>query len=122
MPFKVLIADDSAFMRQILARIIESMGWKVVGEAATGEEAIDLCRKVKPDIITMDIVMSGIGGIEATRMIKEDNPQIKILPITAVGTQSGIMDEVIAAGGERTYITKPFDDEVVKEVLKEIVS
>ncbi len=122
MPPKILIVEDSAFMRQILARIVESMGWEVVGEAASGEEAIDLCGKIKPDVITMDIVMPGMGGIEATRRIKERYPFIKILPVTAVGTQSRIMDEIITAGGEENYITKPFDDESVKDVLKEIVS
>jgi CheY-like chemotaxis protein len=91
-------------------------------EAASGEEAIPLCRKLEPDIVTMDIVMPGMGGIEATRRIKEGSPRIKILPITALGTQTRIMDDVIAAGGEETYITKPFDEDQVREILKEIAT
>lgn len=122
MPPKVLVVDDSAFMRKVLTGIIESMEWKVVGEAASGEEAVALCGKLKPDLVTMDIVMSGMGGIEATVKIKRINPKIKVLPITALGTQSRIMDEVIAAGGETTYITKPFKDEAVKEALSDVFS
>ena len=119
---RALIVDDSAYMRKILADIVLDLKWEISGEAGTGEEAIESYKKLRPDIVLMDVVMPGIGGIEATRKIKVYDPSAKVVLITAVGTQIAIMDEAIAAGGEKTYVTKPFDNELVKEVLMKIAS
>jgi len=118
---RVVIVDDSSFMRKVLKDIIESMGWAVVGEAVNGEEAIDICAKLGPDLVTMDVVMPGIGGEEATKKIKGVNPDIKVVMVTAVGGQKSIISEAIAAGAEKDSITKPFKEDFIKETLKRIM-
>ena len=118
---RVVIVDDSSFMRKVLKDIIESMGWAVVGEAVNGEEAIDICAKLGPDLVTMDVVMPGIGGEETTKKIKGVNPDIKVVMVTAVGGQKSIISEAIAAGAEKDSITKPFKEDFIKETLKRIM-
>ncbi len=115
---RVVVVDDSTFMREVLKDIIRSMGWEVVGEAASGEEAIKICKELSPDLVTMDIIMPGIGGEEATAKIKAENPGLKVVMVTAVGGQEKIMEGAITAGAEKEHITKPFKKELVKAVLE----
>ena len=114
---KILIADDSAFMRLTLRDILTKAGYDVAGEAETGEEAVKKSKQLKPDLITMDIVMVGGGGIEAVKNLIGYNPQIKILMVSAMGQQA-LMIEAIQAGAQG-FIIKPFKpDQVVAEVKR----
>jgi len=117
---RVVVVDDSVFMREVLKDIIRSIGWEIVGEAADGEEAIRICRELGPDLVTMDIIMPGIGGEEATRGIKADNPAIKVIMVTAVGGQEEIMRGALAAGAESDHITKPFKKDLVRTALEKV--
>ena len=65
----VLIVDDVAFVRKTLAEILRESGYTVVGEATDGREAVDKWRELRPDVVTMDVVMPNLGGIEATKEI-----------------------------------------------------
>ena len=116
---KILIADDSAFMRLTLRDILAKGGYDVAGEAETGEEAVKKSKQLKPDLITMDIVMVGGGGIEAVKNLIGNNPQVKILMVSAMGQQA-LMIEAIQAGAQG-FIIKPFNAEQVLAEVKRIV-
>lgn len=113
----ILIVDDAAFMRMMLTDILVEKGYKIVGEAENGEEAIRLYNELKPDLVTMDIVMPGISGIDSVRHILNENPEAKIIMISALG-QKKLLSEAIAAGA-KGFVVKPFmPDKVIEEVEK----
>jgi two-component system chemotaxis response regulator CheY len=117
---KVLIVDDAIFMRNIIKDILTEAGYSVVGEANNGEEAIEKCKKLIPDIVTMDIVMPVMNGIDAVREIKKFNNNIKIVMCSALGQESLVMEAIEA--GASDFITKPFKKERVIEVLRRLNS
>lgn len=109
----VLIVDDVAFVRKTLAAILLENGFDVIGEAASGTDAIEQFQRLKPDVVTMDIVMPKMSGIEATRKILKNYPEAKIVMVSAMGQETLVMESVHA--GAKDYILKPFSaDEVVK--------
>lgn len=109
----VLIVDDVAFVRKTLATILVEGGFDVIGEAASGTDAIEQFHRLKPDVVTMDIVMPKMSGIEATRKIIKGNPEAKIVMVSAMGQESLVMESIHA--GAKDYILKPFSaDEVIK--------
>jgi CheY-like chemotaxis protein len=79
----VLIVEDDPDTRGLLREVLESEGLTIVGEAESGERAIELARLLEPDVILMDIRLPGINGIEATRVIKDANPSIQVIALTA---------------------------------------
>lgn len=115
----VLVVDDAAFMRMMLKDILERNGFKVVGEAANGEEAIKKYKELKPDVVTMDITMPILDGIKAVKKIKKINPQAKVLMVSAMG-QEKLIIESIEAGAE-DFIVKPFQPRKVVEAVKKCI-
>ncbi len=114
----VLITDDTAFMRMTLRNVIEKNGYKVVGEAADGEEAIALYKELKPDMVTMDITMPKMDGITAIKEIIKADPQAKIIVCSAMG-QKPMVIEALSAGA-KDFLVKPFDADRVVESLRKI--
>jgi len=104
----VLICDDAKFMRVVIARMLESGGWTVVGEAATGPEALAQYGQLKPDLVTMDVVMPEMGGIETVRQIVAADPGAAIIMCSAMG-QEAMMAEAIESGAA-AFVVKPFDE------------
>ncbi len=114
---KILVVDDAAFMRLMLKNILESNGHEVVGEAADGVQSLAKYEQLKPDLVTMDIVMPQLDGIEATREIIHNYPDAKIIVCTAVGQQAKVLEAMKA--GAKGYIIKPFQaPKVVEEINK----
>ena len=113
---RVLIADDHALFRYgVRAMLLSEDGFEVAGEAATGEEAVDLVAEVSPDVVLMDIQMPGINGIEATRRIVDKDPKVGVVVVTMFEEN----DSVFAAmrAGARGYVLKGADaDEVIRVV------
>jgi two-component system chemotaxis response regulator CheY len=103
---KVMIVDDAAFMRAALRDIFSKAGFSVVAEAKNGKEAVELYASHLPDLITMDIVMPEMGGIDAVRIITQANPAAKIVMCSAMGQQSLVIEAIQA--GARDFIIKPF--------------
>ncbi|WP_297637842.1 response regulator [uncultured Clostridium sp.] len=116
---KVLIVDDAAFMRMMIKDILKKNKFDVVGEASNGEIAVDMYKQEKPDIVTMDITMPNMDGIEAVKRIKEFDPKAKIVMCSAMGQQSMVMDAIRA--GAKDFIVKPFQAEKVLEVIKRVL-
>ena len=102
----VLICDDAAFMRAIIAEAMTAGGYEVVGEAATGTEAVDRYQELKPDVVTMDMVMPDVSGIEAVRMIIEADPDACIVMCSALGQERLVEDSLTA--GATGFVVKPF--------------
>jgi two-component system chemotaxis response regulator CheY len=119
MGLKVMIVDDTQFMRHMLRGIVEEEeGWTVIGEAVNGEDAVRKYREYLPDITTMDIVMPLKSGIEALSEIIALDKKAKVVICSALG-QEGLIEEARKAGA-RGYIIKPFDPSKVKEVIRKI--
>ncbi len=117
---KILIADDSAFMRLALRDILTKGGYDVAGEAETGEEAVKKSKHLQPDLITMDIVMVGGGGIEAVKNLIGNNPQVKILMVSAMGQQQMILEAL--ESGAMDFLVKPFQPAKVLETVKKCLA
>ena len=117
---KVLIVDDAVFMRNMIKDIFSGDEFAVVGEAANGVEAIEKYMELKPDVVTMDIVMPLKSGIEAVRDIVAEDAGAKIVMCSALGQDSLIMEAIEA--GAKDFIVKPFKAEKVIEVVKRIVA
>ncbi len=121
MPTKVLIVDDAMFMRAILKDVLLNAGdFEVVGEASDGEEAVKFAKELRPDLITMDIVMPNMDGIEATKQIMKTDPSVKIVMCSALGQEPLIMESL--ASGARDFVVKPFSAEKVLKVIQSILS
>lgn len=113
----ILIVDNASFMRASLKAVCESAGHRVVGMAADGEEALRLYRELRPDIVTMDILMEGMDGIEALEEIKKYDPNARVVMVSAVGLEGKI--EEATRLGAAGYIRKPFKAaEIGKEIKK----
>jgi len=115
----VLVCDDAMFMRAMIADILTQAGFEVVGEAETGEQAVDRYRQLKPDLVTMDIVMPQMGGIEAVREICKEDPSARILMCSAMGQQALVVEAIQA--GAKDFVVKPFQPSRVLEAVQRLL-
>ena len=106
MSHTVLVCDDAIFMRTMISDILSQAGFEVVGEAESGVQAVEKYRQLKPDLVTMDIVMPDMGGIEAVREICKTDPDAKILMCSAMGQQALVVEAIQA--GAKDFVVKPF--------------
>jgi two-component system chemotaxis response regulator CheY len=104
---RVLIVDDALIIRRRIRDIAEEAGWQVAAEAKDGEEAVALYQQEKPDLVTLDIVMPNLDGVAALRRIVEEDPQARVVMVSAVN-QKEKLAECIQAGA-MDFIVKPFD-------------
>lgn len=112
---KVLIVDDSLYMRTLIKDALQSGGYHVIGEAANGEEAIDLAFELIPDVITLDNILPDMIGTDILKVFKEEGLASKVIMISAVG-----QDSVISEGmslGALDYIVKPFTSDHLISVI-----
>lgn len=117
---RVLIVDDSLYMRTVIKEALEEGGYEVAGQAADGEAAIDMALELQPDLITLDNILPDMLGLDIIRTLKEESLNTKIIMISAVGQQS-----VINAGmglGADHYIVKPFSSEQLLESVAETMN
>ncbi len=120
MGYRVLIVDDALFMRNMLKDIFSrAEDFEVVGEAQNGSEAVDRYRELRPDLVTMDIVMPLKSGIEALSEIIVEDSAARVVMCSALGQESLIVEAVGA--GAREFIVKPFQEPKVLEVARRVV-
>ena len=112
----VLVCDDAIFMRTMVGDILKQAGFTVVGEAETGVQAVEKYRELKPDLVTMDIVMPDMGGIDAVREITTEDPSARILMCSAMGQQALVIEAIQA--GARDFVVKPFQADRVIDAVK----
>ena len=115
----VLIVDDSIVSRKILGNLIEHNGYSIAAEAINGKEAVELYKKLSPDVVTMDITMPEMNGIESMKLIKEYDPNAKVILITAAGQ----LDKKKEAedNGADGYITKPYENQDILDAIARCV-
>ena len=114
----VLIVDDSRTSRKILRGVLERGGFEIVGEATNGEEGYLKYKELNPDIVTMDITMPTMDGIESLSLIKHANENAKVIMITAAGQKEKMVDAL--KRGAEEFITKPFDEAEVLATIKKV--
>jgi two-component system chemotaxis response regulator CheY len=111
---RILIVDDAAFMRHMLAQMVAGIH-EVVGEASTGEEAVSKYKELHPDIVTMDITMPDMQGIDAVREIIAYDPNAKILMCSAMGQRQMVLEAM--KSGAKDFIIKPFQKERILDAI-----
>ncbi len=117
---KILIVDDAAFMRMMVKDILVKNGFEVVGEAENGVQAIEKYFELKPDLVTMDITMPEMDGIQALKEIKQKDPSAMIIMCSAMGQQAMVIDAISA--GAKDFIVKPFQADRVVEAIEKALS
>ncbi|HEY4101904.1 MAG TPA: response regulator [Gemmatimonadales bacterium] len=119
MAHRILICDDAIFMRTMIADILSGAGYDVVGEAESGLQAVDRYKVLKPDLVTMDIVMPDMGGIDAVRAIVAADPAARILMCSAMGQQALVVEAIQA--GAKDFVVKPFQPARVLEAVQRVL-
>ncbi|MBI9013521.1 MAG: response regulator [Clostridiales bacterium] len=115
---KILIVDDAMFMRSTLKMMLRKENYEVVGEAQNGLEAIEKFKTLKPDIVTLDIHMPEMGGIDTLEMIMKLDSNAKVVMISAAGDQKHVLDALKL--GATNFIIKPFSEDKVFQVMNKI--
>ncbi|MGB9614668.1 MAG: chemotaxis protein CheY [Fervidobacterium sp.] len=116
---RVLVVDDAAFMRMMLKDILTKAGHEVVGEAANGLEAVEKYKELKPDVVTMDITMPEMNGIDAIKEIKKFDPNATVIVCSAMGQQAMVIEAIQA--GAKDFIVKPFQAARVIEAIQKVL-
>lgn len=116
---RILIIDDAKFMRITLRNILLDANHQVIGEGENGKEAIELYREFRPDLVTMDITMPEMDGIEAVKAIKKEFPDAKIVMCSAMGQQKMVVEAIEA--GAKDFIIKPFDELRVTDAINRVL-
>jgi two-component system, chemotaxis family, chemotaxis protein CheY len=115
----VLICDDAIFMRTMVGDILTQAGFEIVGEAETGLQAVERFKELRPDLVTMDIVMPDMGGIDAVREIVKLDPDAKVLMCSAMGQQALVVEAIQA--GAKDFVVKPFQPSRVLEAVTRVL-
>lgn len=115
----MLIVDDALMMRKMIGKIVENGGHLVVDEAANGEQAIEMYQKYVPDVVTMDITMPVMDGIEALARIMACDVKAKVIMVSALGQQHKVMEALDA--GAKGYILKPITKEKILAVIQQVI-
>lgn len=114
----VLIVDDAAFMRITLKTILQNNGFDVVGEAENGAVAVAKYNELKPDIVTMDITMPIMDGVQALKAIRSQDSNAKVVMISAMGQEVYVKEAVMC--GAKGFIVKPWKEEYVIQTLNKL--
>jgi len=112
---RVLVCDDSILMRRLVSDCLASVGWEVAAEASDGQQAIDKYQALRPDAVTMDIVMPGTDGLAALSAILEFDPAAKVVVVSALN-QTKLISDAIRKGAQ-DFIAKPFLPEQLQQTL-----
>lgn len=114
----VLIVDDSLYMRTLIKDALEDNGYQIVGQAANGEEAIDLAFELQPDLITLDNILPDMIGTDILKVYQEERLRSKVIMISAVGQES-VVNEGIRLGA-KAYLVKPFtNDQLIAAICRD---
>lgn len=116
---KVLIVDDSMYMRTLIKDTLKAEGYEIVGEAPNGETAIDLAMELSPDLITLDNILPDMIGTDILKVFKDQGIASKVIMVSAVGQQSVINEGIDLGAAE--YIVKPFTSEDLIAVVNRVM-
>jgi len=114
----VFVVDDSLITVRKLVQMLEDLGYKVVGFAQTGNDALAKYRELQPDLVTMDITLPDMSGIDVVRRILEQDSKALIIMITSHGQEKMVVDSIEA--GAKGYVMKPVKPEILKETIEKV--
>lgn len=112
---RIVIVDDSVFIYEEMRALLEESQYEVAGYARSGEEALEKIRQIRPDGVTMDIILPGIDGFETTRLIRESFPEMKVLIVSSLAYDETIEESKKAGAGG--FVFKPFEKENLQTAL-----
>lgn len=116
---RILIVDDSRTSRKVLRNLLESNGHEIVGEAKDGAEGVELYSSLKPDLVTMDITMPIMDGIEALKNIRNADNTAKIIMVTAAGQKTKMLEAIKYGAAE--FLAKPFEADQIKDIVSKVI-
>lgn len=116
---RILIVDDSRTSRKILRTILEDAGHEVIGEAMDGQDGVNKFKELRPDLVTLDITMPVMDGLEALKCIREVDGNAKVIMVTAAGQQNKMIDAIKLGASE--FVTKPFEPEEIIKMVNKLV-
>ncbi|OPY57253.1 MAG: Chemotaxis protein CheY [Pelotomaculum sp. PtaU1.Bin035] len=117
---RILIVDDAAFMRMMIKNIVTKNGYEVIGEAENGKVAVELYKQHKPDLVTMDITMPEMNGIEGVKAIRSVDPGANVIMCSAMGQQAMVMEAIQA--GAKDFIVKPFQQDRILQAIERVLA
>jgi two-component system chemotaxis response regulator CheY len=115
---RLLIVDDALIMRRLIADVARGAGWEVAGEAPNGQEAVSQFAALRPDLVTLDMVMPVMGGLEALRRIRALDPRARVVMVTAVDQREALMEAI--REGALDFVVKPFERQRIVGVLEKV--
>lgn len=115
---RLLVVDDALLMRRMIRDVAAEAGWHVAGEAANGAQAVALYRELRPDLVTMDVVMPEMGGLDALRAIRAADPDARVVMVTALDQKQTISEAIRDVAID--FIVKPFDRGRVLRLLEKV--
>ena len=116
---RILGVDDSRTSRKILRTILEDAGHEVIGEAMDGQDGVNKFKELRPDLVTLDITMPVMDGLEALKCIREVDGNAKVIMVTAAGQQNKMIDAIKLGASE--FVTKPFEPEEIIKMVNKLV-
>jgi len=114
----VLIVDDSTFMRRLIKRIMIKNGLDVIGEASNGKLGVEKYKELRPDIVTMDLVMDEMNGLDALKLILESDPNASVIMVSSMGQEVIVRDAIVL--GAKNFLLKPLDEQQVVDAINKI--
>lgn len=115
---RLLIVDDAMIMRKVIHGVAIEAGWEVVGEARDGAEAVRMYEEMRPDLVTMDLVMPVLGGLDALRQIRAIDPRARVVVVTALDQKQTVLDSI--ESGALDFVVKPFDKGRLMSLLRKV--
>lgn len=106
---KIMIVDDTSFMRLSIRKMLEKHNYEVIAEANDGKEAVRKYKECNPDLVTMDITMPDMSGIDALKLIRQHDPKAKVLMVSALGQDTFVRQAIVE--GAASFLVKPFEEE-----------
>ncbi len=118
-PFRFLVVDDSEFIRRSMKVVVKLLNGEVVGEAKDGLEAIEMYKRTRPDIVTLDIVMPNMTGVEAVKHLVKLDPNAKVIMVSSLGYQDKVKEAIV--NGAKYFIVKPFKPMAAAKTIKKVI-
>lgn len=115
---RVLIVDDAAFMRMSIRNMLQNYDFEIVGEAENGLMAVEKYKELQPDIVTLDITMPEMDGLQALREIKKIDPAASVVMVSALGQEARMKEAIIY--GAKGFVVKPFKEEIIVSALSKL--
>jgi two-component system chemotaxis response regulator CheY len=117
---RLLVVDDAMIMRKLIRDVAVEAGWELAGEASNGAEAVALYEQLRPDLVTMDLVMPIMGGNEALRKIRAADPDARVVVVTALDQKETLTESI--RDGALDFIVKPFDRDRITGFFKKVLA